>query len=68
MLALDNLITGDEVTAWTAQQGYSPNDAAMIDLYVTEKAVEYEDAQKKKAAKAAAAAAKKASSTPPPKQ
>lgn len=61
-----NLITGEEVTAWTEQQGYSPNDAAMIELYVTEKVLEFEDAQKKKAAKAAAAAAKKKPPQPPP--
>ena len=62
-----NLITGEEVTAWTQQQGYSPSDAAMIDLYVTEKTLEYEEAQKAKAAKAAAAAAKKKGTVPPPK-
>lgn len=62
-----NLITGEEVTAWTEQQGFSPNDSASIDLYITEKSLEFAAAQKAKAAKAAAAAAKKGGSSPPPK-
>lgn len=62
-----NLITGDEITAWAEQQGYSPNDQAALDLYVTQKELDYQAAQAAKAAKAAAAAAKKKGTVPPPK-
>jgi len=62
-----NLITGSEVTAWAEQQGYSPSDAAMIDLYVTEKTLEFDAAQKAKAAKSAAAAGRKKAPPQPPK-
>lgn len=53
-------ITDADVEAWTTAEGYTEQDAAMIQLYVLGKELDFDAAQKKIAAAAAAAAAKKA--------
>lgn len=43
-----NLLTTDQLDTWAAAEGYNPDTAAMLDLYLTQKSVDYDAAQKLK--------------------
>lgn len=53
-------VTDAEVDAWTTAEGYTLQDAALINLYVLGKELDFDTAAKKKATAATAAAAKAA--------
>jgi hypothetical protein len=66
-LSEKSLLTLDQMDTWIASEGYNADTAAMLELYVTSKELDYQQAQQIKVDKAkAAAAAAKAKGNPPP--
>lgn len=60
-----NLLTTDQLDAWAAAEGYNQDTAAMLDLYLTQKTVDFDAAQKLKHDKALFQEQQKAASKKP---